>query len=153
MRPLPPLLALAALSACASAPIVEWVDYRPAYRPSQIGLASTEPVLLDNVAASCGDSAALAASFDGANPGPPLSFAPARPADARYGYRLRVDCTPAADGATRMRAAFLVERTQLTEAQGVAPASARPGDAAYRRFAYQMLAALMPYHDPTIADD
>ena len=154
MRPtLPLLLALATLSACASAPIIEWVEYRPAYRPSQIGLASTEPVLLESVSSSCGDASALAGAFDGANPGPPLAFAATRPATAHYGYRLRMDCTAASGGATRMRAAVLIENTQLTEAQGLVPAAARPGDPAYRRFAYQMLAALMPYNDPTLMED
>jgi hypothetical protein len=153
IRRLPSLLALAALAGCANANVIEWTDYRPAYRPSQVGLASTEPVLIETVAEPCGDAGAIAGSFNGANPGPPLTFAAVRPADARYAYRLRLACAPARDGATRMRAAFLVSDTRLTEAQGLVPPGAQPGDPAYRRFAYQMLAALMPYHDPTIADE
>ena len=152
-RSLPSLLALATLAGCANANVIEWTDYRPAYRPSQVGLASTEPVLIENASATCGDAGALAGAFSGANPGPSLTFATARPADALYAYRLRLACAPAGDGATRMRAAFLVSDTRLTEASGLVPAGAHPGDPAYRRFAYQMLAALMPYYDPTIADD
>ena len=153
IRPLPSLLALATLAGCAGAPVIEWTDYRAAYRPSQVGLASTEPVLLQTADAPCGDAAAIAGAFSGANPGPPLTFAATRPASARYDYRVRLACAPASDGATRMRAAFLVSETRLTEAQGLVPAGAHPGDASYRRFAYQMLAALMPYTDPTIMDD
>jgi hypothetical protein len=152
-RAAPALLVLALLAGCANAEVIEWTDYRAAYRPSQVGLASTEPVLLESVDASCGDPAALAGVFTGANPGPPLTFAATRPVDARYGYRVRVACAPAADGATRMRAAFLVDNTRLTEAQGVSPPGVHPGAPAYRRFAYQMLAALMPTYDQSISDE
>ena len=154
MRPrlLASLALAAALGACADATKVDWVEFRSAYRPSQVGLASTEPVLLQ-AADSCGDKAALASSFSGANPGSPLTFAVARPPDALYGYRLSLACAAESGGATRVRAAFLVSETRMSEAQALTPAGAVPGDAQYRRFAYQLLAVMMPTRDPIIDDD
>jgi hypothetical protein len=41
----------------------------------------------------------------------------------------------------------------MSEAEARTPVGAAPGDAEYRRFAYQLLAVMMPTRDPVSDDD
>ncbi len=154
MRQLRRLALVLPLAGCADAVVIEWADHRSAYRPSQVGLASTEPTLLETADAGCGDRAALAAAWSPSGGAwPPLGFVAARAEPSRYDYRLHLACSAAGDGATRVRATFLVATTELSTAQGRAPTGAAPGSEAYHRFAQQMLTSLMPRRDPSIDDE